>query len=143
MKKITKNENKKGLNDGLKKVNFPFFIWFLIILTMFYMVGVFQNNFVPRKEFTYSEFYRILRDDPSRLRSVVMTENILQGDLANGSKFFVNIPPDDKDLLSLLRTNAPDFVIKPAKTLWINILFSLGPVILFIGFLWYFSYRGA
>lgn len=143
MKKITKNENKKGLNDGLKKVNFPFFIWFLIILTMFYMVGVFQNNFVPRKEFTYSEFYRILRDDPSRLRSVVMTENILQGDLANGSKFYVNILPDDKDLLSLLRTNAPDFVIKPAKTLWINILFSLGPVILFIGFLWYFSYRGA
>ncbi|MFH1691728.1 MAG: ATP-dependent zinc metalloprotease FtsH [Candidatus Omnitrophota bacterium] len=143
MKKIIKKEKKKGLDGGLKKVNFPFFVWFLIILTMFYMVGVFQNNFAPRKEFTYSEFYRILKDDSSRLRSVTMTDNVLQGDLANGSKFYVNIPADDKDLLSLLRTNAPDFVVKPAKTMWINILFSLGPVILFIAFLWYFSYRGA
>jgi cell division protease FtsH len=72
-----------------------------------------------------------------------MSEDILQGEFVNGSRFFVNIPPDDKDLLALLRTRAPDFQVKPARTIWTNLLFSLGPVVLFIAFLWYFSYRGA
>ncbi len=143
MKKIAKNEKNKGLDKGLKKQNFPFFSWFLIVLVMVYMMGVFQNNFAARKEFTYTEFYKILKNEPLRLSSVVMVENILQGELVNGLKFYVNIPADDKDLLRLLRTNAPDFDVKPAKTLWLNILFSLGPVVLFIAFLWYFSYRGA
>lgn len=143
MKKIDKNVPKKGLDKGVRKMNFPFFVWFLVILTTFYMMGIIQNNISVRKELTYSEFYKVLKDSPSRLRSVAMIDNILQGEFTNGSRFFVNIPPDDKDLLSLLRVNAPDFVVKPAKTMWLNILFSLGPVVLFIAFLWYFSYRGA
>lgn len=143
MKKIDKNVSKKGLDKGARKMNFPFFVWFLVILTTFYMMGIVQNNISVRKELTYSEFYKVLKDSPSRLRSVAMIENILQGEFTNGLRFFVNIPPDDKDLLGLLRTNAPDFVVKPAKTMWLNILFSLGPVVLFIAFLWYFSYRGA
>ena len=143
MKDTNTNKTKPSLPQGFRKGNIPFLIWLLFIMATFYMMGTFQNGAATRRELSYSEFFRVLKDNPSNLRSVSMTEDILSGELANGTRFFVNIPPDDKDLLALLRSNAPDFAVKPAKTLWTNLLFSLGPVILFIGFLWYFSYRGA
>ena len=143
MKKSNQNKLKGSSPQGVKKPSFPIFIWLLFILGTFYLMGVMQNNATAKKELTYTEFYRILKDNPRNLRSVSMTEDVLQGELANGTRFYVNIPADDKDLLALLRTNAPDFGVKPAKTIWTNLLFSLGPVILFIGFFWYFSYRGA
>jgi cell division protease FtsH len=143
MKKSDRNKLKPSSPQGLRKTNYPFFAWLMFIMATFYLMGIFQNSAAAKKELTYSEFYRVLKEDPSRIRSVSMVEDTLQGDLANGTHFYVNIPADDKELLSLLRTNAPDFVVKPGKTLWTNLLFSLGPVILFIGFLWYFSYRGA
>lgn len=127
----------------MKKNNISVFFWVLFVVGTLYLMGILQNNAAARKELTYSEFYRVLKDEPNRLKYVTMSEDVLQGEFAQGSRFFVNIPSDDKDLLSLLRTNAPDFQVKPARTLWANLLFSLGPVILFIGFLWYFSYRGA
>jgi cell division protease FtsH len=143
MKKPRSNKSKLPTPQGFRKGNFPFFIWLLFIMGTFYLIGTFQNSSASRKELSYSEFYHVLKDDPSRLRSVSMIEDTLQGDFTNGTHYFVNIPADDKELLSLLRANAPDFSVKPAKTLWTNILFSLGPVVLFIAFLWYFSYRGA
>jgi len=143
MKKPNINKTKPSAPQGFRKGNIPFLIWLLFIMATFYIMGTFQNGATARRELSYSEFYRVLKDNPSNLRSVSMTEDILSGELANGTRFFVNIPADDKDMLALLRSNAPDFAVKPAKTLWTNLLFSLGPVLLFIGFLWYFSYRGA
>ncbi len=143
MKKNNANKTKPQPPQGFRRTNFPLFAWLLFIMATFYLMNIFQNSATARKELTYSEFYRVLNDNPTQLRSVAMVEDILQGEMASGMRFYVNIPADDKDLLSLLRTNAPDFVVKPAKTLWTNLLFSLGPVVLFIAFLWYFSYRGA
>lgn len=143
MKKNNVNKTKPQPPQGFRRTNFPLFAWLLFIMATFYLMNIFQNSATARKELTYSEFYRVLNDNPAQLRSVAMVEDILQGEMASGMRFYVNIPADDKDLLSLLRTNAPDFVVKPAKTLWTNLLFSLGPVVLFIAFLWYFSYRGA
>ncbi len=143
MKKNNFNKPKNQAPQGFKRANFPFFAWFLFVMATFYLVGIFQNSAAARKELTYSEFYRVLHDNPTQLRSVVMLEDTLQGEMQSGMRFYVNLPPDDKELLSLLRTNAPDFVVRPGKTLWTNLLFSLGPVVLFIAFLWYFSYRGA
>jgi cell division protease FtsH len=118
-------------------------LWFILIMGSFYLMNAYQSGATMRRQLTYSEFYRVLRDNPGNLKSVTMIEDTLEGELANGVRYFVYIPPDDKDLLALLRAQAPDFEVKPAKTLWTNLLFSLGPVVLFIAFLWYFSYRGA
>lgn len=142
MKIKRQTRQKQTTSSGPNKPNVPVFMWLLFIMASFYLMGIFQNGAATRREFTYTEFYRILKDDPARLRSVVMVEDTLKGELTNGTKFFVYIPPDDKQLLLLLQENAPDFVVKPGKTLLTNLLFSLGPVLLFIGFLWYFSYRG-
>jgi len=143
MKKNHNHKQKSNMPKNLRKANFSLLFWLLFIFSTFSLMGVFQNGATARKELTYNEFYKVLKDNPEKLRSVSMIEDTLQGEFSSGTRFLVNIPPDDKDLLAILRTNAPDFSVKPGKTLWTNILFSLGPVILFIGFLWYFSYRGS
>ena len=143
MKNPNSRKTKQSPMQGFKKNNLSVFVWVLFIVGTLYLMGLMQNNGAARKELSYTEFYRVLTEEPSRLKVVTMSEDILQGEFVSGSRFFVNIPADDKDLLALLRTHAPDFQVKPARTIWTNLLFSLGPVVLFIAFLWYFSYRGA
>ncbi len=143
MKIPKRNKSKQPAGKDTKKPNFPIFMWFLFLISTFYLMVIFQNNTTARRELSYSEFYRIIKDNPAKIRSVEMVEDMLQGNLSNGVRFFVNIPPDDKDMLALLRKNAADFQVKPAATLWTNILYHFGPFILLIGLLWYFSYRGA
>jgi cell division protease FtsH len=98
----------------------------------------------PTQELTYSKFFAILRDNPTNraINSCVKIENIVKGELADGTKFVVNIPESDQDLVRLLRENVKDFDIRPPKTLWMNLFYSLGPMVLFILFLWIFVYRG-
>ncbi|MBD3263607.1 MAG: ATP-dependent zinc metalloprotease FtsH, partial [Candidatus Omnitrophica bacterium] len=84
--------------------------------------------------------------DKPVIKSVTLTENLLKGEFtegAGGGEFYLYIPPEDKELLSLLRKNVADFEVEPARTMWVNIFYSLGPMLLFILFLWYFSYRGS
>lgn len=143
MKKKDANKTKPSSPQGFRRPSFSMALWFILIIGSFYLMNAYQNGSTTRRSLTYTEFYRVLRDNPGNLKSVAMIEDTLEGELANGVRFYVHIPADDKDLLALLRVQAPDFEVKPAKTLWTNLLFSLGPVILFIAFLWYFSYRGA
>ena len=61
---------------------------------------------------------------------------------AGGERFYVYVPSNDKELIPLLKTNVSKFEITPPKTMWLNLFYSLGPIFLFILFLWYFAYRG-
>ncbi len=121
---------------------FPW-VWLLIIL-VFYML--FNSLTIPMtgipKEISYSGFYEILKTSPEKIKSVTKVETILQGEFIDSSKFFVNIPENDTELLSLMRQNLKHFDVKPARTLWANIFYSLGPVILLIFFWWIMAARG-
>jgi cell division protease FtsH len=120
-------------------------IWLLILLGIFYLVKVAPMTFEPPMvELTYSKFYDMLlkNKEPGNISSAVLTETIVRGRLADGSRFMVNIPHDDPDLLRLLRSNVPDFDVKPPKTVLMNLFISFGPLLLFVFFL-YFMYRGA
>jgi cell division protease FtsH len=92
---------------------------------------------------SYSKFYDILKDNQQtgRIKSCAKVENILKGEFADGSRFTVNIPEGDQDLVRALRENVKDFDVRPPKTLWVNVLYYLGPTVLFIAFLWLFAYR--
>jgi cell division protease FtsH len=94
------------------------------------------------KEISYSGFYEILKTSPEKIKSVTKVETVLQGEFTDNSKFFVNIPENDTELLSLMRQNLKRFDVKPARTLWANIFYSLGPVILLIFFWWMMAARG-
>jgi cell division protease FtsH len=140
--KFNRPQKKKGNNFLRRNV----ILWLILILGTIYLfnLGSLTLTGVPQ-EINYSQFYYILKENESRgkIKSVVKTESVLRGEFSGGEKFFVNIPEEDPDLLRLLRENVKDFAIKPPRTLWANIFYSLGPMVLFIFFLWFFSYRGA
>lgn len=138
------NIPKSKKNNVLKR--FPWF-WISIII-LFYLL--FNSLTIPitgiPREITYSEFYGILKNDPDKIKSVAKVETVLHGELTDNSKFFLNIPENDTELLSLLRQNlkSPEqrFEIKPPRTLWANLFYSLGPVVLLIFFWWMMASRG-
>lgn len=140
------NDNRnKNVPPVRSKGNF--IIWFFIILGVLYLVNTFSQNPAekPTKEISYAQFFQMLKDNNAThaIASCVKVENVLKGALSDGTKFIVNIPDSDQDILRALRENVKDFDIKPPKTLWMNLFYSLGPMILFILFLWLFVYRGA
>ncbi len=113
-------------------------IVFFLILQLF----IFPNLDVRR--ITYSEFYQMVLRNPETLEieSCELVESIVRGKLRNGSYFQVNIPPSDPELIPLLRRNVPNFTVNPPQVFWRNLVYSVLPVLLLIGFFWFFVYRG-
>jgi len=137
---MLKNNRKRPKNNNL----FSRFPWgWIVVIILFYMfMGIFNAPVGgPPKEISYSEFYRIVKDDPQRIKSVVKIENILQGEFADHSRFYLNIPENDPELISLMRQNLNNFVVKQPP-LWLKLFYSLGGVILIILFWWIMASRG-
>ncbi len=140
---------KKGLKKPPVKKNQPNHFWLWIGLAFLAMVLMTQENVgsrtSPSKEITYSEFYKMLKDNPqtASIKSLAMTDNQMQGSSGDGTKFHVTIPADDKALLDLVRENVSDFKVVVANTFWSNLLFSLGPILILILFFWFLSNRGS
>src|SRR3989338_8113651 len=128
------------------KVNRNLLFWIGLFLFLIYILRMesFSPSAIP-KELSYGEFYRLLltNKDTSAIKSVDKVEDQLKGVFTSGGNFTVHIPQEDPELLNLLRNNVSDFDVRPPKTLWTNLFYSLGPMLLFIGFLWFFVYRGA
>lgn len=93
----------------------------------------------------------MLKDNPGQIKSVTKIENKLEGKfnalpaqgIEDGAKFTVNIPENDTELLNLLRQNIKSFDIKPLQnSIFLSLLFNLGPIVLLIGFWWFMASRG-
>ena len=99
----------------------------------------------PPVEMTYKEFFDVLKDNTQKeqIASAVKTDEKVSGRLSDGTRYTVDVPDDDPALLELLRSNVKEFDIEPPRTFFANIFYSLGPMLLFILFLWFFIYRGA
>jgi cell division protease FtsH len=120
-------------------------ITFVIILLVLYIYTLanFSMGMSP-KELSYSKFYRMLEENRQyyKIKSLVKIGNVLQGELSDGSRFFVNIPEEDKELIDLIKTNVDDFSVKPPRTGLVNLFFSFAPLFLFFLILWFFAHRG-
>ena len=135
-------KNPKSNKTNIMK-RFPFG-WLLIFFLLIMLMNSFNNipvTGIP-KEITYSQFYQTLKNKPESIKKVTKTESILQGEFSDNSKFFVNFPENDPEMLSLMRQNLKNFEIKPARTFWISLLFNLGPILLLIFFWWMMAARG-
>src|SRR3989338_7251746 len=120
----------------------PNILLLLIILGIFFLIR-YMSVYFPVKELKYGEFYRLLKENPSRgdIVYAAKIDSRLEGKFKDGSHFFVVIPENDKDLIPLLRENVAQFEIKP-QPLFLSLLFSLGPVLLLIFFWWLMASRG-
>ncbi len=136
------NKNFPKFKKGKALKRFPFGWIFAIIIfyLLFNLVNVSVTG-VP-KEVTYGDFYNTLKNSPEKIKSVTKMDTVLQGEFSDNSKFFVNIPENDPELLNLMRQNLKNFDVKPPRTLWANLFYSLGPVVLLIAFWWMMASRG-
>jgi len=119
--------------------------WFLALVIFFIIINSLSIpiNGVP-KELPYSEFYSTLKNKPDEIKSAALinTENKIEGEFKNNSRFFVNIPETDPELLNLMRVNLKSFDVKAPRTFWTSLLFNLGPILLLIFFWWMMASRG-
>jgi cell division protease FtsH len=134
------NGHKFKKNKILKR--FPWG-WIVIILLVYLLLSApFINMSGLPKEIAYSEFYNTLKNTPDKIKSVTKTDSVVQGAFTDNSKFFVNIPDNDQELLNLMRQNLRYFEVKPPRTLLASLLLNLLPVGLLIFFWWMMASRG-
>ncbi len=138
---MANNKNPKSKKPSIFK-RFP--AGWLIAIIVFY-IFITSVNFsvtgVPKK-MAYGEFYGILKDSPLKIKSLNKTESLLEGELEDNTRFYVNIPDNDTELLNLIRQNVKQFDVRPPRTFLANLFYSLGPVVLLIVFWWMMAARG-
>ncbi len=119
-------------------------IWLVVPLLFFMALQVFILPRFEMKPMSYGEFYDLLIRNPETgdIVSAELVEEIVRGRLKNGAYFQVNVPGNDPELIPTLRKNVLDFSVNPPNTFWRNMIYSLLPVLLLIGFFWFFVYRG-
>ena len=120
-------------------------IAFLVIpLIFFILLQIFVLPKMEMKQLSYSTFYEMLSNNPStgEIESAELIENIVRGKLKDGTYFQVNTPINDLELIPLLRRNVTNFNVNPPQVFWRNLVYSVLPVLLLIGFFWFFVYRG-
>ncbi|MDD4899641.1 MAG: ATP-dependent zinc metalloprotease FtsH [Candidatus Omnitrophica bacterium] len=119
--------------------------WILGVLVFYLFINSLNNSISGvQKELQYSDFYSVVNTTPDRVKYVVLTtiENKLSGEFTDGTRFFVNIPENDSEMLKLLRQNVKHFSVQPPRTFWANLLLNLGPILLLIFFWWMMAARG-
>ena len=150
--KRLENQFKKKINNSKKsskknKKKFPDNLsWIFIIVGLFLLFQwVFSSYEQNSRDVTYKMFYEMVESNSTTgdIVSAVKTNNRISGQLSDGKTFIVDIPENDPDLIKLLRENVPEFDISPPQTFLANLFYSLGPMLIFILFLWFFIYRGA
>ena len=141
-----KPSNMKGKSPQPKNKTFrSFMLWLLIIMGLIYLYRMGSMTMEgPAHKFSYSEFYQMVsrNKETGQIQSAFKSEGIIEGKLSDGRRYIVNVPQEDEALISVLRENVQDFYIKSTRW-WTGLIYSLGPMLLFIFFLWFFFYRGA
>lgn len=135
------NKPKSNKNNIFKRFPFGWLLVFFIFIMFLNTFNSIPTTGIP-KEISYSKFYLVLKNSPDTIKQVSKTETILHGEFTDNTKFFVNMPESDPDMLTLMRQNLKNFDIKPARTFWVSLLFNLGPILLLIFFWWMMAARG-
>ncbi len=91
------------------------------------------------RQISYSELYRLLEDNPTtkKIDEARLLDGRVEGRFADGSHFYVFMPPSDDEMLRLLRTNVPQFDIQPPQAGFFAILMALSPWIILFGIMWF------
>ncbi len=136
------NHNNSRFRKTKSLKRFPWG-WLFGILIFFMLFNLMNTPIggMP-KEVSYGEFYNLLKTDPQKIKSVIKYETRLEGEYSDNSKFFLHVPSEDTELLNLMRQNVKNFDVKPARTFWAGLLYSLGPIVLLIFFWWMMAARG-
>jgi len=125
--------------------------WFWPIMGLLFLMLIGQTskyNIKNQKEISYSEFYKIVKDNPQthQILNVELTEgpeNTLKGVFADKTEFRLNIPQHDEDLVKTVRENVDNFNVVPPELFWSQLFFQLVPFLGIFALIWFVSYRGS
>jgi cell division protease FtsH len=150
-----KNTRRPGAQNKFTKIKPPsnkppgILFWIITIMLFIMLYRISSNSMeglagVP-KTLAYSQLYRLLESNQStqQINKIVIIEDRVEGVLSDNSRFIVNIPANDPDIIKVIRNNVADVTVRPSKTFLSNLLYTIGPTLLFFGLLWFFFYRGA
>ncbi|MFC1808807.1 ATP-dependent zinc metalloprotease FtsH [Candidatus Omnitrophota bacterium] len=136
-----KQQKKKKSDEDYSRIIFFVFV----VLGFFMLLQVFSGTKDPSGRLSYSAFMDMLKRNPEtgEIVQCELTDNILRGKLSDGQPFTIFIPPNDITLIPLLSENIPEFFINSPNDFLKNIFYSILPMLLFFGLLYFFVYRGA
>ncbi|PIQ84979.1 MAG: cell division protein FtsH [Candidatus Omnitrophica bacterium CG11_big_fil_rev_8_21_14_0_20_45_26] len=119
-------------------------LFFLIPLLFFIGLQFFVTPHLKMSQLSYSEFYDMVsrNSTSSEIDTAELVGNVVRGRLRSGDYYQVTIPMTDLELIPLLRQNVNDFQVVQDQSFWKNVIYSVLPVLLLIGFFWFFVYRG-
>src|SRR4051812_24258686 len=100
---------------------------FLIPLVFFLILQLFVFPNIEVKRIPYSDFYQMVQHNPEthEITSAEMVEDVIRGKTAKGEFFQVNLPPNDPEMIPILRRNVPQFTVNPPQVFWRNLLYSV------------------
>ncbi len=101
------------------------------------------------KQMTYSQFYQLLKNNVSsqEILEARLIEDRVEGRLKDGTTFYVYVPPQDIEMLKLLREQIPvdpaknlqGFDVRPPQTGFLGVLIGLSPWLILFGIMWFLS----
>jgi cell division protease FtsH len=115
-------------------------MWLVIGLTMILLFNLFNKPQTNVTSLTYSEFMTSIAN--KAINRVTISGDVLSGTLQDGKPFQTIYPPNDSDLISILRQSGVDINVKETqKESWLMTIFvSWFPMLLLIG-VWVFFMR--
>ena len=148
MRREASNQRKRPVklppSTGPLRNNRGLLVAALVLLTIYFLQVT--SAYVQRmaKPINYGAFFQLLKDNHSteRVASAVFSDGEVRGTLSDGSRFVVNVPEPDEELLKLLREGVKDFDVKPPRVPLSSIFWSVLPMLLLFGFMW-MLFRGA
>lgn len=132
----------KGMNN-----NFFFWIFLGLLILMALVQSEKTTSSTKEQDISYSKLYTIVKDKETagtieKLELFEGPESYLRGKLKSGEEFRLNVPAKDEGLLTAIRENVTNFSVKSPSP-WGPIILNILPVLLLIGFVWFFANRGS
>ncbi|MAH61279.1 MAG: ATP-dependent metalloprotease [Legionellales bacterium] len=110
------------------------FLWIIISMILFAVLNNFGEYNGPVQRYSYSEFVRSV--EQGQVSRVTIADQVINGETKGGQRFTTFMPVNDPALLKTLLEK--DVVVvgrAPDQNIWLHILISWFPTLLFIGFL--------
>ncbi|MBT9153726.1 MAG: ATP-dependent zinc metalloprotease FtsH [Firmicutes bacterium] len=111
-------------------------MYLLVILIGLSLIQYFAARTAAPRELTYGEFFALV--ETGQVRTANQVGSGVTGELADGTRYRTIVPPDDAELIPLLRTKTQYSFRPPAAPPWWTTLLSYGLMFAAFAAIWYF-----
>ena len=139
-RKPTPGKTPGGQMPTTTPSNKPLLIW-IVVLGLVFLIFQFRGLQDRGKTLTYTEFKHAVTSNQVQTFNLMEGGVSADGALTDGTKYKVNILPQDTDLPKDLEQHGVNIRVTRTATFWSNLLYSILPMLLFIFLLWFLMYR--